>query len=68
MLEPRKEIREIAESRPLARTSHKCSVCGLPIAIGTRYQRILYRDNTSLRRDVRVIKWHLPRCPDGGHS
>lgn len=60
-------ITTINESRPLARTSHTCSVCGLPIAIGTRYSRTLIRDDDLLDRKkaLKVVKWHLPLCPEG---
>lgn len=59
-------VREIATSRPLARVSHTCTICGCPIAIGQRYERILYRDLTALNqsRSLRTVKLHeIGRCP-----
>ena len=56
------DIRQIAVTRPLARTTHTCSVCGRPIAIGSRYERHLYRDDAALTATLRVAKWHWPRC------
>lgn len=60
-------ITTISESRPLARTTHTCTVCGLPIAIGTRYSRHVISNDDALDRKhkLRVIKWHLPYCPRG---
>jgi hypothetical protein len=63
-------LKQIRESRPLARTPHHCTVCGLPIAIGTRYQVIIYKDNEALDRNksLKSVKWHLPICPAGGRE
>ena len=60
-------IRHIAASRPLARTPHRCSVCGLSIAIGSRYARHVIRDIDAKwhREQLKTIKWHLPSCPQG---
>ena len=60
-------ITTISESRPLARSFHTCTVCGTPIAIGLRYQRIVLRnhDALNLKKALRVVKWHLPFCPQG---
>lgn len=68
MKPPRLDYRPIEESRPLARTPHLCSVCGLPIAIGARYSRLVYIDYTAFdsRRRLRKVRWHLPTCPPGG--
>ena len=59
-------VRHLSSTRPLARLEHSCSVCGFPIAIGTRYERILLRDTDALnqKKSLRVIKWHLPHCPE----
>lgn len=60
------EIKQLSSTRPLARQEHKCTVCGMPIAIGTRYERILTKDLDALNpeKPLRVIKWHLPHCPE----
>lgn len=57
-------ITHIAESRPLARTSHTCTICGTSIAIGTRYIRYVYRDDDALdrRTAIRQAKLHVS-CP-----
>lgn len=59
-------VHEIAASRPLARVPHICTVCGLPIAIGTRYSRHIIRNDDLLdrRKNLQVVKWHLPFCPE----
>lgn len=56
----------IASTRPLARSEHTCTVCGLPIAIGSRYERVVLRNDELLDRahSLRVVKWHLPFCPE----
>jgi hypothetical protein len=58
-------IKLIAEHRPLAAAPHTCNVCGLPIAIGSTYQRLTVRLNDALdrKRNLRTFKWHLPSCP-----
>lgn len=57
-------ITHISTSRPLARRAHTCSVCQKPIAIGSRYERNVIRDNDRLDQHtaLRVYKWHLV-CP-----
>lgn len=59
-------VSTISESRPLAQTSHTCTVCGTPIAIGLRYHRIVLRNDDALnpKKALQVIKWHLPFCPE----
>lgn len=59
-------ITTISETRPLARVSHLCTVCGQPIAIGSHYSRIVLRNHDTLnpRKALAVIKWHLPYCPE----
>lgn len=60
------EIKQLSSERRRALKEHSCSVCGLPIAIGTRYERILTKDFDALnpKRPLRVVKWHLPFCPE----
>lgn len=57
-------VTSIAASRPLARTPHTCIICGKPIAIGSQYNRHVYRDNDTLdrRHALRVVKYHT-KCP-----
>lgn len=57
-------IRKVEESRPLARRPHTCSVCGHPIAIGTRHVRCVFVD-TSLRGPQRLttVRYHDGKCP-----
>lgn len=57
-------LTNLRESRPLARLSHTCSVCGQPIAIGSRYSRTVVIDAESIRNRLKVIRWHLPHCPE----
>lgn len=59
-------VTTISESRPLAQTEHQCSVCGRAILKGTRYSRIVLRNDDALnpRKALQVIKWHLPFCPE----
>lgn len=60
---PKLDIRKIAEACPLARRPHTCSVCGHPIAIGSRYGRIVAIQTSSLDRKPSVFKFHKPACP-----
>lgn len=61
------QITTISETRPLAHTSHLCTVCGRAILPGTHYSRILLRrdDALDVRKALTVVKWHLPYCPAG---
>lgn len=58
-------VSTISESRPLARTPHTCTVCGLQIAIGTRYSKHVLCNHDALNPKKRlvVVRWHLPYCP-----
>lgn len=55
----------IEESRPLAARLHTCTICGQPIAIGSRYDRyvIANRDLVGPNRHkrLRALKCHYPR-------
>lgn len=61
------EVHQLSSERRRALQEHQCSVCGLPIAIGSTYERILTKDLEALnpKKSLRVIKWHLPHCPKG---
>lgn len=54
-------VTAISEARPLARLPHRCTICGRPIAIGSRYGRYVYRDDDALDRKtaIRVAKFHI---------
>lgn len=58
------EVREVSATRPLAGRPHRCTICGLPIAIGTRYARHTLYDRGALDRKKRlfVVCYHLPSC------
>lgn len=60
-------VSTISESRPLARTPHVCTVCGLPIAIGSRYSKhvLCNHDSINPKKRLVVVRWHLPYCPEG---
>jgi len=58
-------VKLIRESRPLARFPHSCSICSLPIAIGTEYSCVVIRDSSRSDRNKNLVqlRWHLPLCP-----
>lgn len=58
-------VREISATRPLAGKPHTCTICGLPVAIGTRYARhTLYnKEAIDRKRRLIVVCYHLPSCP-----
>jgi hypothetical protein len=58
-----REVQKIAEACPLARRPHLCSVCSQPIAIGSRYDRIVYIDKRNVGAKPTVAKLHRPSCP-----
>lgn len=58
-----KEVQKIAEACPLARRPHTCSICGNPIAIGDRYERLVYVDKSQIGARPLIAKLHKPRCP-----
>lgn len=64
------KYRQLREASPLARTPSNCTVCGLPIAVGSRYTKIVYIDHEELnsKRKLKTVKWHLPTCPPGGRE
>jgi hypothetical protein len=59
-------VTTISESRPLAQTEHRCTVCGHMILRGTRYSRTLLRNDDAInpKKSLQVVKWHLPYCPE----
>lgn len=61
----RKPIVLVRESRPLAAHSHTCTICRHPIAIGTRYSYLVFRDNQRSDRhhNLIAVRYHLPACP-----
>lgn len=63
MLKRSKELQTIAETRPLARRLHTCHVCGHPIAIGTRYDRIVTVHKGDMKPRPHVFKMHRGGCP-----
>lgn len=56
--------REIEATRPLAARPHTCTICGLPIAIGTRYAKhVLYLPEAlDKKRRLMAVRYHLPQC------
>ena len=64
------KVTVIGERDPLAAHPHNCTVCGRPIAIGSRYHRVVLRNHESLdrRKALVVAKYHLPYCPEESHD
>lgn len=62
-------VKIVEERFPIAQTSYKCTVCGLPIHSGSQYWRLVYRDRDARdrRKNMRTSRIHL-RCPDGEAS
>lgn len=56
---------ELEATHPLAGRLHTCTICGLPIAIGTRYAKhVLYLPGALDRKKrLMAVRYHLPQCP-----
>jgi hypothetical protein len=62
----------VSETRPLAATLHHCTICGLPIAIGTLYDRYIIANHDLVgpnrHKRLRTLKCHYPRCEEVRHG